>query len=188
MTTMQWKYSEEGYIATWEYERLYIVGLHGLLGTPLEWIGDLYDEGAVEFAPVKKEPGRDFLAGFSYRPPVDVTLVRKNNGDSSIVACGLDKMESKKLVSGIALKSGMAYHKPSKTFREDIEESLIIEALTYELCGNISCHVEKDVEDVFGAVKYAHFLVHYSGLAEDGAYRAAGKRFGILHINDIMAK
>lgn len=102
---MSLKRSIEDKIVVWEYEQFYVHGVEGRLETKLEKLSELYKDSLIEFAPVKKEYGRDFLAGFCFKPVVDVTLARAWNGEASIVTYGLNRNGSKQLMNEIVNKS-----------------------------------------------------------------------------------
>ena len=177
---MEIKFSTEGNFAIWEYERLSVVGARGKLEEPLYTASRLYHFG-LEFAPVQKQPKRDFLAGFCFLPaPIDVTLVRTEEKDASIVTYSLDKDESVELIDRLSERLGFYPCSPDDGFTNMIgSEIAVVETITYDQCQKISRMLGVDLEKAFGAVRYTNFLNNYRGLSPVEAMAKAAETFGL---------
>jgi len=177
---MELKRSIENNLVIWEYEKLAVLGVYGRLDKPLEEIIELYNDSQLEFGRVKKEPNRDFLAAFYFEPPIDVTLVKTEGNEGSIVTYSLDRGESKKLIDKMVEISGLIIHKPEMDFIETIENEVrYIETLTYEKCRQIPEYLNADLERIFGAVHYANFLNKYKGFSQEDSMKMAADRFSV---------
>ena len=111
--------SIDGKLVIFEHEKLCVVGCIGNLRNPLEQFDELYKNESVEFAPVRNEENRKFLAAFSFNPVVDITLAQYLH-ESSIVTYSLDKDGSKSFVEDIIKRSGFILSEPDKNFIETI--------------------------------------------------------------------
>jgi hypothetical protein len=175
---MSVKRSIEGKIVTWEYEQFCSHGIVGRLDMELEELNKLYSDNTIEFAPVKKEVGRDFLAAFCFEPAVDVTLVRAWNGEASIVTYSLNKNGSKQLMKDIVNKSQFSVYEPDQDFIRTIEgEIKLLETQNYNLCKLIAEMLNEDLEKVVGAVRYSNFISRYKGFSEPKSMRVAIEKF-----------
>ncbi|MGC8812173.1 MAG: hypothetical protein ACP5O8_01125 [Candidatus Aenigmatarchaeota archaeon] len=170
------KRSIEDKIVVWKYEELYVLGVEGELRMGLEELRELYKNTPVEFAPVKNEYIRDFLAAFLFEPPIDVTIARALDGEASIVTYSLDKDRSKQLVGDIVNKSQFSLYYPREAFIRTIEGGMLFEILTYKLCKRIANELKESLEKVVGAVRYSNFL-SYKGFSESEAIMVACKKF-----------
>jgi len=175
---MSVKRSIEDKIVTWEYEQFCSHGILGRLEMELEELSRLYSYSTIEFAPVKKEVGRDFLAAFCFKPIVDFTLVRTRDGEASIVTYSLNKNGSKQLMKDIVNKSQFSVYEPDQEFIRTIEgEIKLLETQTYNSCKLIAGMLKEDLEKVVGAVRYSNFLNRYKGFSEPESMRVAIEKF-----------
>src|SRR5438309_483127 len=120
-----------------KYDNLVILGVEGRLTRGLESIQSLYLDKSqeFEFAPVKKERDRDFLAAFYINPPVDLTIAQYPSTEASIVTFSLSKEKSKELIEDVVKKSDFLPVKPDLSFIELLEnEMLNLQGSSYELC------------------------------------------------------
>ena len=171
--------SIDGKLVIFEHKKLCVVGCIGNLRNPLEQFDELYKNESIEFAPVRNEENRKFLAAFSFNPVIDITLAQYLR-ESSIVTYSLDKNGSKSFVEDIIKRSGFIPSEPDKDFIESIgREVSLVETTTYNLCTSISQLLSQDLDKVFGAVRYCNFLKQYRGLSEEDGFRLAKDRFGL---------
>jgi len=161
------------------YDSLIILGVRGRLNKSLESIHPMYsDKKEFEFAPVKKEQNRDFLATFNADPPVDLTIDLYPTSESSIVTFSLNKEKSKELIEDLVNKSGFAPVKPDLSFIEQVDEMFYLQRSSYEACLFLSKRMKTNLEKVFGATWYANFL-SYKGLSTEECMQFATKKYGI---------
>ncbi|MBI2583336.1 MAG: hypothetical protein HYW25_01595 [Candidatus Aenigmarchaeota archaeon] len=175
------------------HERLHVIGVLGRLDVPLERVRELY-KGEMrmdvpigtsvyptEIAPVKEEPqyGRDFLACFHFTPPVDITLARAYDGESSIVTYSLDDSRARQLIRDITRNIGFVPSPPTPDFVRRVEEGFEIERLIYYTLEAMAGMARASLESAFGAVHYSNFLHRYWGLSKEEGIRRASKRFGV---------
>src|SRR3989344_8241958 len=82
-------------IVTLSYRDLHIFAT---FGTSPRTLTTIAEEGfGLEFALLRKETERDFLAGYHMNPYLDVTMSQPPQGDLSLVACTLEAEEGKKV-------------------------------------------------------------------------------------------
>lgn len=171
--------SFEGHIVFWDYERLSVIGALGRMQTQLAKIEELYD-GSLEYAPVKKRVARDFLAAFSFNPPINFTILRGYGGDSSIVTCSLDKNAAKRLAASFIQKTGFAPYSPTWDFVQTIEQSVnLSETYNYQNCQMLARLKKTDLEKVFGFVHYVNFLASYKRIPLSRSYEIAEQKFDL---------
>lgn len=121
---MEVRVFEKDKLVFFEYERLYVIGALGRLEKLLGDIESLYSNESLEFAPVKQEANRDFLAAFNFRPVVDVTFVRCPSSESSIVSYSLSKNKSIELINDLIKKIGFATEFPRDDFTDTIKREI----------------------------------------------------------------
>ncbi len=167
----------------WEYEKLCVLGL--LMYPPsLEKITQLRQEMSLEFAPVRKEEGREFLAGISFNPVADITIAQYLI-ESSLVIYSVDKERSRVFAEDLGKRYGFISFPPDQPFIKTLEREIeMVEMRTYDLCVSISQSIHKKLEDVFGAVRYVNFLERYRGLSGSESRKKASQRFNIPEFAD----
>ncbi|MBW2981418.1 hypothetical protein KY343_00930 [Candidatus Woesearchaeota archaeon] len=163
-----------------QYEKLSVRCVQGMLGISLDELAKLYADDLIEFAPVKKENNRHFLAGMYIESPVDVTVDKYFDNRSSIVAASLDHDRSKEVVYDIAEKSGFYAAKPEQSFIGSMNQTMPLEIKTYEISKILEV-AGASLEKWWGLYHYINLLIQYKGLPEDEATRKAVDRFGIDH-------
>lgn len=171
--------SIEDKLVIWNYKQLYVLGIEGLLENELEELSEIY-KGLIEFSPVRWEPKykRDFLAGFSLKPPVDITLSRAMDGKASIVTYSLNREKSGEIITDIVNNSGFEIYKPAEDFIKTIEmEIALFETKSYGICEAISRKLNEDLEKVVGAIRYSNFLHRYKGFSEAESIKASFEIF-----------
>jgi hypothetical protein len=174
--------STDGKFVIWRYDRLRVLGILGILERQLDELEELFKDKSqiFEFAPVKKELGRDFLAAFYLDPPIDFTVVRNLSGESSIVTYSLDEDKSREIIDSFVERSGFIPRKPDPDFVETIEtEFFYLERITYENCLGASVAENIDLERIFGAVRYANFLYSYRKIPFPDSRKKAHEKFGL---------
>ncbi|MEM7813475.1 MAG: hypothetical protein QW548_01070 [Candidatus Aenigmatarchaeota archaeon] len=175
----------ERHVIALEYGKLCALGACGRLQMPLDDVEGLYADGQLEFAPVKPEHGKDFLAAFHLYPPVDITAVRMADGKASIAAYSLDKPKSLLLVEGFVEKTGFELRKPSPDFTKALLDELkALELADYAHGGCVARSMAQGIERAFGACRYANFLHRYKGVALDEAMRRGAEKYGTKLLPD----
>lgn len=170
-------------LVTWNYQDLYLHGMLGYLEMPLEAVRGKCKDTMLEFAPVKHKPNRDFLAAFGYQPPIDFTIVRMHDGESSILTYSLNKYVTERVIAKFIQCSSFQPITPKSSFVNDIEMSAeIIERATYEVVKGLAEAARADFEKVFGMVRYANFLGSYCNVPYLESQRMAAKRFALENV------
>lgn len=185
---MGYKFSVDDGVVAFEYGKLCRFGVQGALRTPPVEERELYRRvPRASVAAVRREPTenpfasnqREFLAIFYFEPPIDATVVRGQNSDSSIVTCGLNKAEARSCLDELILALGFApRHNPSQEFVAAMRVEFPVEVATYSVCANI-CRIfpAMKLEKVFGTCHYANFLHRYKQVSEEEGLRVASERF-----------
>jgi len=163
----------------YKYERLFARGVQGGLKQTLQEIFPDGSTGPLEFAPVKIEPRREFLAGFYASPPIDITLDRYPTGDASVLAYSLNPESLEKTVNDVVERSDMDIIQPKKDFIATVGNEILIEIKTYNMAKNIAERLYVDLENVWGMVHYMNFLSRYYGMSDQHAVKKASKKFGV---------
>jgi len=174
---MNVKVSLEENLVFLEYEKLCVLGVLGKYSGGLNEVKNLYKKEDVEFAPVKEEVGRNFLAGFSFKPVVDITIVQCPN-EASIVTYSLDKNGSGDFVKDLIARSDFDPFLPEQKFIEQLRMEIgLIEEITYKAYISMSKALGCDIENVFGTIRYCHFLKSYIGMSDLESMTRASKQF-----------
>lgn len=176
------KSSIENNVVVWQYEDMSVLGVLGRLEKSLEDVA-LYQDKFIEFAPVKKEPKRDFLAAFYFNSPTDFTILKYPDGNASIVTYGLDKAESIKLVNNISKFCSFQARYPDEEFINTIRsEVATFEVSSYMNCKEAARITNTDVGKVYAAMRYGNFLNRYRGLGFEESQEAAALKFRLPDI------
>jgi hypothetical protein len=162
-----------------QYNKLSIRCVQGRLDKSLEELAELYVNDPIEFAPVRQEVGRYFLAGIYFEPPADVTVDKLFDGETTIVVYSLNHDRCVEVVNNIMERSGFSAFKPEQSFIDDIKGEMMLEMHIYHSAEQIAEIAEVSFEKAWGAVRYSNFLRHYKGYSETDSIREAMKRFGI---------
>lgn len=176
------KSSIENNVVVWQYEDMSVLGVLGRLEKSLEDVA-LYQDKFIEFAPIKKEPKRDFLAVFYFNPPTDFTILKYPDGNASIVTYGLDKAGSIKLVNNISKFCSFQARYPDEEFINTIgSEVATFEVSSYMNCKEAARITNTDVGKVYAAMRYGNFLNRYRGLLFEESQEAAALKFRLPDI------
>jgi hypothetical protein len=161
-------------------EKLYVLGVFGKLEKSLKDVGVMCADDLLEFAPVKEEVNRDFLAGFYHPPGVDVTLAKSHrNSDCSVVAYSLSEQEARGVVGGVVRESGFHVRRPDVSFVSQITGEFPIEIGTYKMVKEMAGVLGVvSLEQMWGVPKYANFL-RYCGVPESQALGLAVDKLGL---------
>ncbi len=173
-------HSINGNYVNWNYEHLYIIGIEGDLDITLEEVIKR-NKDLVEFAPVKKEPNKDFLAGICFEPVTDITIAKGFHSCASILTKSLDNEKSKKLIMNIVKNSQFNCIKPSYDFINCLDYDMPLNVLLYESCKKLSQLINADLTKLFGACIYANLLTRYCGYKKENVIKQSAKRFGIYN-------
>ncbi len=175
--------SFDGNFVIWEYEKLCVLGLL-MYPSSLEKIAQLRQGSSLEFAPVRKEEGREFLAGISFDPAADITIAQYLF-ESSLVMYSIDKERSRVFAEDLGKKCGFLSFPPDKRFIKTLEREIeMVEMRTYDMCSSISRAIHKKLENVFGAIRYMNFLKMYQGLSDSESRKKASQKFDIPEFSD----
>lgn len=162
-----------------QYRNLYVRGVLGSLEKPLEEIDDICKNEQLEFASVKVETQRDFLAGFCFNPIIDITIDKCKNNESSIVAYSLDNDRSAKVIDDIIKKSGFEVQEPELEFMATVGHEFDIEKHSYDITEKISEYLNAKLEKAWGAIRYMNFLMMYNKYPQEKSMQTATKKFGL---------
>lgn len=178
--------STEKELLVWSYDRLRVLGLQGTLRRGLDEIERLYsDDENFEFAPVKIEPKRYFLAAFHFSPPIDITVTKAlpdsyNPDDTAIVLFSLDEPKSREILKEFIKRSGFLPNRLDVNFLMGLETELsILETSTYDGCVLLENRLKVDLDSIFGAVRYSNFLHRYKGKTDYEGKKIAVAKFGL---------
>ncbi len=160
-----------------QYRNQYVRGVLGRLESPLEEIDDVCKTEQLEFAPVKVEAQRDFLAGFCFSPIIDITIDKCRNNEASIVAYSLDNDRSAKVIDYIIKKAGFEVQEPELEFMATVGHEFDIEKHSYDLAEQISGYLNGELEKVWGAIRYINFLQLYRRCPQEESMQTAIKKF-----------
>ena len=178
--TMSFTRTMSNNLVTWNYEDLYLHGMLGYLEMPLEDVAGKCKDTVLDFAPVKPETNRDFLAAFGYQPPIDFTLVRMHDGESSIVTYSLNKDATEHVIARFIQDTNFKPIAPTSSFVAEVGViAEIVEIDTYSDMKKVTEIEKVDFEKLFGMVRYAHFLNAYCHISSPESQRRAAKRFGL---------
>ncbi len=167
----------DGDVIVLPVERLHGFAVLGTLPTPLE--GLVGDHTGVDFAPVRQEPGRDFLAGVTLDPFVDITLVAPYGTDEvSIMACTLDGEKGRATFDRLIETTGFRTRRPSGEVIASLLQSSTNWVHAYHLVKQIPLPVGVNVNTVFNVSAYAGFLMRYHDCSEQDAMSIAGQQLG----------
>ena len=175
---MGFEFNVQENIAEWSYDKLHVLGLIGNCVSPLENLSKHFKHEQFEFAPVKNERNRDFLAGFHFKPAVDITVVRAN-GESSIVNFSLNREKSRDIADRLSKSMGLIIKKPYRDFILDIEGIMDIEVEAYHRYDRIASIFKVDIDKAFGVVRYSNFLQRYKNYNEEDSMRYACQMFDV---------
>ena len=168
-------------ILEYSYEDLCVLASKGILQNELKTANLSVKDNNVEFASEKKEDDRIFLAGFSFKPITDITVVQDRYSGTSLVTYSLSSKNNKlrimdfhkRLLNLIGIKN---LQKDNKFIRE-MEIDMLIERETYEGCKFISKNYPNAYFDnVFGMIRYANFLQRYKGIESRKANKLAAEK------------
>jgi len=171
--------TRDGELVLWKYEKLCVLGIMGYLAAPLYKISEMYGDDSVEFGPVQRRPGRDFLAGFGVRPMVDVMIVKKPENNASVAVCGLDEKGLARFVQRLVETSGLVPDEPDAEFVGMTSALACLYAADYERCKCMASSLGIGEEDGFGVIRYSAFLKEHKGIHEPQNLRMAATRFGV---------
>nr|MCK4929981.1 hypothetical protein [Nanoarchaeota archaeon] len=160
-----------------QYEKMHLLGVQGILQDSLSDFTQTYKGNLVQFAPVKKEPNREFLAGVCFESFVDVTIARGYGGGSSIMSYSLDHKKSLDVIKHIVKKSRMILYTATPDFMASMQESLQLEMRTYENALRISRAKKTKIGNVWDAIRYINFLTSYLNYSEEDAFKTAQDKF-----------
>src|SRR3989344_2610020 len=97
--------SQQGEWIRWRQNAFSGSAVYGTLTTPLEHLA-LPDTPHIEYASVKKEPGREMRGMFSFDPAADITLVREPDGHASWVIASLEAVKARSLLERLIDATG----------------------------------------------------------------------------------
>jgi len=158
------------------FDRFSIMGIEGTMEKSLEEFRQQY-KGNVEFAPVKKEPERDFLAGVSLKPLVDTTIARSNKS-ASIFTVGLDYKKTKIILEEVAEASGLSPVRGDALVPSMDEMAYVEKALNMPTAEKIAKATGHEFSTIWELVRYANYL-GYWGIPEMERIAKAEEKFGI---------
>ena len=176
----QLKTSKHDDFVEWRFKGLYVMGVMGKCDIPLDKWSQICNTHQLEFAPVKEERYRDFLAAFSVQTPLDITIAQYSRGseETSIVVYGCEENISREIVGGIIRNSGLIASIPSSAFVSQLSmEIRNVNIGTYLQLEEVARLTQRPIERVFGQAHYANFLNLYKGLPDEEAFRLAEIKF-----------
>lgn len=153
-----------------------IMAIEGTMEKSLEEFRQQY-KGSVEFAPVRKEPKRDFLAGVSLKPLVDTTIARSNKS-ASIFTVGLDYKKTKIILEEVAEASGISPLRGDALVHSVDEMALVEKAFNTPTAEKIAKATGHEFSTIWELVRYANYL-GYWGIPEMERIAKAEEKFGI---------
>ena len=168
--------SVEGNVVVWKHEELYVLGVFGRMRDYLERI-NFESTKNVEYSKVKSETNRDFLAGFHFNPGIDLTVVRRENAESSVVVVGLQKDKSKALLEEVVENIHLVPYAPPSDFLPVSDPDALARILLYQNIGIVVKKLGCSLESAFGIASYGNFLNRYKGCSEEESLDRAVKKF-----------
>lgn len=170
----------DGNYIVWAHDIYSVTAIEGTIVRPLE--GLLQSSDKVEFGRSRIEPrenNREFLAGWHYKPPLDITLTSYPDGNASISVVALDKELGRATVEELVAKTQLFPRAPRREFQISINQQGMVELETLKFVKNASDATERPLADWWGFVHYLHFLTSYRGVSHDDATDRGCTLYGI---------
>ena len=167
---------------SYHHNDLTLVCVRGNIGKPLRTKPQVIKRAFPdsEVSSVQKQYGliRDFLAVFMDNPVRDITLDQRAY-DCAIVGFSLDRRTLMDTMGGMTKAINLHPIEPDYANKRSWEMDFEVEVIAYDLYGYASKLKGIPIESLFGASRYAYFLLNYIGVSEREAMETASKRFGL---------
>ncbi len=164
----------------YRFQDLRVRAVMGVFDEYLHSFSNRY-RGPLEFAPVRDEPGREWLSGFHLEPPVDLTIVRLPNREVSVVAKGFEQSKICALLE-VIVSEGVVINSPEESFVKGVGVEFQIDLRSLAQVNLVAAMLKVPREKVWGAVNYANFLEQFAGREEKTAMTEAFERYGLPKI------
>ena len=162
-----------------EWQDLYMAGVFGHIKKSLEAIRDSCINPTYEFIGISSQGLVEILAGMRYIPPVDITLIRGNSGDSSIVTISLEKEKAIQALEFMASSSDISLAKPPVGLIRNMDLEMEIEKNNYARTERISGLVPTSQSKAWGLTRHAYMLMRYANVPENESIQIAAEKYGI---------
>ncbi len=123
---------------------------------------------------------RRFQETHYFRPVQCVTLVTLPTGEFSITAEGLDLESTKRVLMEQFPLVGFVAIPPTGEFKRIMQRdiSVLLDGL-WRTCDEVSQRMHLPLENLYGAIRYSHFLEHSRIIQGEEAMRVASGKYGL---------
>mgnify|MGYP001594861828 CR=1 FL=1 len=163
------------------------VGALGKCSVPFkEWSKSSYAVPEIEYAPIKHERQKDFLAMFIVRPAthLDITAVHLHRSrESSLYLIGTDLILARNMLEILMDKLCFQPQIPTQHFINDLQQDIPLQAIgIYQTAMWAGPAAGMSPERFSGIARYTSFLTRYHHLTQEAAEERASKSFHITQL------